>query len=289
MNFISKLFFMSFKYIHLKIMVKSFKTSNWRKTAIAIYKPPRDGKVYGTYEVDATNMLKYIQEKKEKGIRITVTNVITAAVARSLFFDVPVMNCFVRRGKLVQREHADIFLAVATRGKSVSGIIIPKAEEMNVQEIAEYQQKKLTRTRSKGKSSFKIKDTIGKIPWPFRILVVKFIKWWLFDMGFRLPFVKLKPDPFGSIGISNIGVFGLSTGYMALFPIANLPAILSIGSIKEKPVVINGEIVIRPMLPVSGTFDHRIMEADKIGVFKDGVEKRLLNPAILDTQEKGSH
>jgi hypothetical protein len=39
------------------------------------------------------------------------------------------------------------------------------------------------------------------------------------------------------------------------------------------------------MLPVSGTFDHRIMEADKIGLFKDGVERRLLHPKTLEEYE----
>jgi pyruvate dehydrogenase E2 component (dihydrolipoamide acetyltransferase) len=58
------------------------------------------------------------------------------------------------------------------------------------------------------------------------------------------------------------------------------------GKIKEKPVVVDGEITIRPMLPLSGTFDHRIVEGDKIGLLKDGAEKRLLHPELLDKPEK---
>lgn len=267
-------------------MSKPFKTSNWRKTAIAIYKAPRDGKIYGTYEVDATALLSYIKKKKEQGTRITVTNVVTAALARALYYDVPEINCFVRRGKLIQREHVDVFLAVATKGKNVTGLTIRNVEEMTLQEIARFQQEKLNARNQKPKrKSSDIRNSIGKIPWPFRVLVVGFIKWWIFDNGFPLPFVKMKKNAFGSIALSNIGVFGLSTGYMALWPIANLPAVFAMGAIKEKPVVIDGEITIRPMLPISGTFDHRIMEADKIGVLKDGVEHRLLHPTILEKKE----
>ena len=267
-------------------MKEKFTTSPWRKTAIAIYKPPRDGKVFGTYEVDATNLLNFIKKKKEQGTRITVTNVVTAAIARALYFDIPDMNCFVRRGKLVKRNNASVFLAVATKGKSVTGMVIPKAETMTVSEIATYQEEKLDRIKKGEKGSFNIVGSIGKIPWPFRGVVVKFIKWWLFDQGLPLPFVKMHKNPFGSIALSNIGVFGLQIGYMALWPIANLPMVLAMGNIEDKPVVIDDEIVIRPMLPVSGTFDHRIMEADKIGVFKDGVERRLHNPELLDVQEE---
>ena len=85
--------------------------------------------------------------------------------------------------------------------------------------------------------------------------------------------------------LSNIGVFGLPIGYLALWPIANLQVVLAMGIIQEKPVVVDGKITIRPMLPISGTFDHRITEADKIGAFKDAVEKRLLNPESLDKPE----
>ena len=279
----SKSIFIRVLYSELEnTMGDTLKTSNWRKTAIAIYKPPRDGKVYGTYEVDATNLLRYIDKQKKKGIRITVTNMLTSAVAHTLFYDIPEMNCFVRRGKLIQRKHVDVFLAVARKGKSVTGMIIHNAESMSVKELSEYQKNKLNSINKGKKDSINIANSIGKIPWPLRGLVVKFIKWWIFDMGFRFPFVKLNQDPFGSISISNIGVFGLDTGYMALFPIANYPAVLAMGAIKEKPVVIDGEIVVRPMLPVSGTFDHRIMEADKIGMLKDGVEHRLLNPHLLE-------
>jgi len=268
-------------------MVKKYPTSNWRKTAIAIYKAPRDGKIYGTYEVDATALLNYIQQKKEQNIRITVTNIVTAALARGVAFDVPEINCFVRRGKLVKREHVDVFLAVATKGKNVTGLVIPQAENMTIDDIAAFQQEKLKkRKHTQKKESYDIRNSIGKIPWPFRGLVVGFIKWWLFENGFPLPFVKMKKNPFGSIALSNIGVFGLSTGYMALWPIANLPAVFAMGAIQEKPVVIDGKIVVRPMLPISGTFDHRIMEADTIGVLKDGVEQRLLHPECLEIKKK---
>jgi pyruvate dehydrogenase E2 component (dihydrolipoamide acetyltransferase) len=269
-------------------MIKKIETDPWRKTAISIYGPPRDGKVFGTYEVDASPLLEFIKQKKKQGIRITVTNVVTAAISKTVFFDVPEMNCFVRRGKLVQREHVDVFLAVAQKGKPVTAIIIPKAEEKTVTEIAHYQQKKLEKTYSGKRKAYGIQYTVAKIPWPFRKYVIKFIKWWRFDNGFPLPFMKMRPNPFGSISISNIGVFGLSTGYLALLPIANLAAVISMGKIIEKPVVVDGEITIRPMLPISGTFDHRVVEGDKIGLLKTGAEKRLLNPETLDipTSEK---
>jgi hypothetical protein len=185
----------------------------------------------------------------------------------------------------VQREHVGVFLAVAIKGKGVSAIIIPNAENLTVTEIANYQKEKLEKINKNDHGSYNIFNSIGKIPWPFRGFVVKFLKWWIMDQGLRFPFMKIHKSPFGSIALSNIGTFGLPIGYLALWPIANLPAVIAMGKIKDKPVVINGEITIRSIIPISGTFDHRIVEADKIGIFKDGVEHRLLNPEILDKKE----
>jgi len=261
-------------------------TSSWRKVAISIYGPPKEGKVYGSYEVDATELLKFIEKKKKEGIRVTVTHVVTSAVARTLFYDTPEANCFVRRGRLMQREHADVFLAVAREGKSNSGMIIPKAESKTVTELSEYMNKKVKNVKSGKKQSFDLTKSLGKIPWPFRGAVIRFIKWWAFQNGFWLPGIKRRDSAFGSIAITNIGTFGLENGYLALFPIANLPAIIAMGQIKEKPVVVDGKIVIRPMLPLSGTFDHRIMDGDKIGFMTNAMERRLLNPQHLDEPEQ---
>lgn len=45
-------------------------------------------------------------------------------------------------------------------------------------------------------------------------------------------------------------------------PIINLPqsAVLGMHAIKDKPVVVNGEIVIRPIMVVALTYDHRLLD-----------------------------
>lgn len=269
-------------------MSKNPYESPWRKLAIAVYGAPNEGKVYGTYEIDVSKMLDYIEKKKDEGTRITVTNFVTAALARSLYEDAPEMNCFVQRGKLVPREDANVCVSIARKGgKGMTGLVIPKTHEMSVSEIAEYQQNRLSQKRSgKEKGTFGAKNAIAKVPWPFRRPVFKFVKWWAFEMGFKIPFVKIGRDPFGSIMLTNIGTFGLETGMVALFPIGKLPAVIAMGKIKEKPVAVDGEVKIRPMLPLTGTFDHRIADGGKIGDLANGIIDRLKNPAKLDQHNK---
>lgn len=83
----------------------------------------------------------------------------------------------------------------------------------------------------------------------------------------------------GTFTITNIGPIG-GTGFMAAI---NYPeaAILGLGRAQDKPVVRNGEIVIRKMLPLSLSFDHRIADGADAARMVTGVVNRLSDPNVL--------
>ena len=55
-----------------------------------------------------------------------------------------------------------------------------------------------------------------------------------------------------------------------------------LGKIEEKPVVRDGEIVIRTILPLTGTFDHRIVDGAQIGKLARGIKRNFRKPEWLD-------
>ena len=83
----------------------------------------------------------------------------------------------------------------------------------------------------------------------------------------------------GTFSITNGGVFGsmLST------PILNPPqsAILGMHGITERAVVVNGEIVIRPMMYLAMTYDHRIIDGREAVLFLRGIKESLEDPSRL--------
>jgi pyruvate dehydrogenase E2 component (dihydrolipoamide acetyltransferase) len=85
--------------------------------------------------------------------------------------------------------------------------------------------------------------------------------------------------------LSNIGTHGLTTGLPALFPAAKLPAVVIMGKSEIKAAVVDDEIIPRQILPLSGTFDHRIMDGGQIGKLARGIARRLGNPTGLDAPE----
>ncbi len=83
----------------------------------------------------------------------------------------------------------------------------------------------------------------------------------------------------GTISITNIG----SAGGMFFTPVINFPevAILGTGRITEKAVVKNGEIVIAPVMALSLSFDHRIIDGATAQNFLNYIKQLLSDPELL--------
>jgi len=83
----------------------------------------------------------------------------------------------------------------------------------------------------------------------------------------------------GTFTITNLGMFGVET----FTPIINPPetAILGVGRIVEKPVVIGKEIVIRPMMHLSLSFDHRVVDGAPAAQFLQKVKQILENSDLM--------
>ncbi len=101
------------------------------------------------------------------------------------------------------------------------------------------------------------------------------------DFGKRAQSNKITPDELqgGTFTISNGGVFGslMST------PIVNPPqsGVLGMHTIQERPVARDGQVVIRPMMYLALTYDHRIVDGREAVTFLKRIKDAVEEPARL--------
>lgn len=83
----------------------------------------------------------------------------------------------------------------------------------------------------------------------------------------------------GTFTITSLGMYDVD----GFTPIINLPecAILGIGRIVEKPAAVNGQVVIRPLMVLSLTFDHRINDGAPAARFLQRVKQLIERPYLL--------
>ncbi len=118
---------------------------------------------------------------------------------------------------------------------------------------------------------------VKNVDWKSILTIAKEIE----DLATRTRNQSIKPDELrgSTFSITNIGSIG---GEFAT-PILNYPecAILGMSKIEDKPVVREGQIVIRKMMNISLTFDHRIADGAYAARFANEVKKHLEDPNLL--------
>lgn len=92
---------------------------------------------------------------------------------------------------------------------------------------------------------------------------------------------KLRPEEYsgGTFAISNLGMFDVVEFTAVIDPAHG--AILAVGATQEQPVVVDGQIVVRKRMRLTGSFDHRIIDGAMGAKFLQELKKILENPVQL--------
>ena len=257
--------------------------TNWRKVASTIYQKPTDSKIYGTVELDVTEIEKYISKKRKEGVKTTITYLMTLIIGRAIRQDVMELNSYVKRGKIRQRDQVDATVSVLLKGGQMGSVKVENADQLTTEEISSKIGKEIADSRKGNENEdMQSKSMLSSIPWPFRNWVFRLFRMLTIKWGISMPGIGLDPNGFGSFMVSNIGSVGLDTGYGSLLPSSNISFVMILGTINKKPVVINDEIVMRKIMAISATLDHRVVDGSHGGRMFRVIKHLIKNPELLD-------
>ncbi len=257
--------------------------SNWRKVASTIYKKPIDSKIFGMVELDVTELERYVAEKRKEGVKTTLTYLITQIIGRGIRQEVPELNTYVKRGKIMQREKVDATVSVLLPGGQMGSVKIENADQLTTAEVSVFIGKKIAESRKGDENdAMQSKSLLAKLPWPIRNWFFKIYQTITIHWGISVPGIGLDSNSFGSFIVSNIGTVGLDTGYGSLLPSSNISFVFILGSINKKPVVIDDKIEIRRVMWLSSTLDHRVVDGSHGGRLFRVIKRMAKNPEILD-------
>lgn len=225
------------------------------------------------------------RDREATGERLTITHYVVKAVADVMAAH-PDLNVTLIRGKPVRRTAVDVFVQVAlpkqgegAGGADLSGVRVADADRKSVVEIARDLGARAHRVRvGEDQQMEKAKKTLDQVPHAVLKRMVHTLSNLSFDWGFDLTRMGVEPDPFGCAMVTNCSGFGVNTGFAPLVPIARTPVIFLLGRTEDRAVVVDGEVVVRPVMRVGGTFDHRLLDGYQIGVICTEFKRRLENP-----------
>ena len=200
-------------------------------------------------EIDMTELKKLratlVTQEETIGARITYTDILVLAAAKVLR-EFPIVNASLIENEIKLWEDINVGVAVALGGGTDGGLIVPVVKNAD-------------------------KKSLVEINRELKVMVEKA------RSG------KLMPDDVtgGTFTVTNLGAFGGGYGFGT--PIINQPesAIIGTGPIVDRPVVREGQIVIRPIMTYSFTFDHRVIDGAPATMFILRLTEVLENPGLL--------
>jgi pyruvate dehydrogenase E2 component (dihydrolipoamide acetyltransferase) len=255
-----------------------------RKLAIATWSAPREGNIYGKLSLDMTNALRYIDYLRgTSGQKITITHLVGKAAALA-FAQCPDINGRIFLGRYIPHNTVDMaFLVSLEGGKDLAKFKVTNMDKKSVVAIAEELAQGADRLRHGKDANFEKPKTLIKILPTWLIRPMLWLTGYLTGaMGINARCFGLEKFPFGAAVITSVGMFGVDEGFAPPTPFARVPVYVTIPEIKKRPVVVNDEIVIRPMLDLTVTVDHRFLDGHRGAMVAKILRNLLENPWQLD-------
>jgi pyruvate dehydrogenase E2 component (dihydrolipoamide acetyltransferase) len=258
--------------------------TGWRRIAGAIWGDPRDPQIYGALDIDASALLGAMEKLRAAGHHVTPTHFVGRALAQALV-EVPDLNAQIRGGRILPRKSVDIFFITSVKGgNDLSGVKCVDVPSKSVVAIAaELAARSGALRRGEDKEFSLTKRTMDALPHPILKLMLRAAAM-LSHRGVNLKAMALKAYPFGSGMVTSVGMFGLPQGFAPLAWMYGVPILVLVGELGERAVVVDHEIVVRPILPITATLDHRYVDGWHISRAMKAFRGYLQNPAEFEPE-----
>ena len=261
---------------------KPIEISSFRQMATVTWDHPFDPSIYGFLDFFAEPLEKRLEELRAAGARVTITHLVSRALAIVLQRQ-PDLNVILRRRRLWKRQRVDVFLQVAMPdptglGKTdLSGVKVLDADKKTAIEMAKEVDQRVELVRKREDPELqKSKNMIAKIPRFILKGIVRFFAWCQREPNWRMKWAGMPKDPFGSAMITSLGMLGIETAFAPLFPLGGPPIIILVGAIKLQPICLDdGTIVARRTLRLCGSFDHRVVDGFHLAQMSAELKKLL--------------
>lgn len=207
---------------------------------------------YIFFEIDVTKLVSVrdnlLGREQELGTRVSLTAIYARAVALACQH-VPICNATLADHEITIWDNVNVGIAVALpgRGEYDSGLMVPVVRNVETKGL---------------------------------LAIDREIK----DLVHRARSGALTPEDMadGTITISSTGGF-MPGAWMVSTPLLNLPQVVNFqpGSQLQKPIVIDGKVEVRTILPCGLSFDHRAMDGEPAARFARKVSDLLGNPELM--------
>lgn len=228
--------------------------------------------VHGLVELDVTEPRLRIGDVEP---RVSWTGFVLASVARAVALH-PEVNTRMAGNQILAFEHVDVGATVERhwQGRTALDIVVvPDADRRSCAEVTE-----LLRRAKYGPPQphppTGVTRALVRLPGPLRRAAIR--------VAATRPGVAATFGP--AVGVTSIGMFTGSWGWAV--PLAPLTLVVTVGGVVDRPVVHEGRVVVRPMIPLTLSFDHAVVDGAPAARFTETLRTLVESAAALEEPER---
>ena len=224
--------------------------------------------VHALVELDVGKARATIRRSPEP---VTWTAFVIASVARAVALH-PDLNARMSGSRVVTFDRVDIGATVERpgEGRPVLDIVVVRgADRLGCAEITrQLQEAKVGPAPTHPQRGLVVQ--VLRLPGPLRRTAIR--------LAASRPAVAATLGP--AVGVTSIGMFTRGWGWA--IPLAPLTVIATVGAVVDRPAVVDGAVVARPMLPLTLSFDHAVVDGAPAARFVETLRGLVETAAVLD-------
>ena len=253
-----------------------------RKVAVATWSAPREGRLMTRLVVDADPVLDYVASRRAAGAKgLTAMHVVGVAAARALHV-VPDANSRVLGGRVVPFDDIAVGYAVDVgRGTDLAPVTIRGADRLTPAQMATAVWSGVKALREGTDAGFALSARVAAAV-PTLLMRPLMTATSVLLGGLGLDVLGQKGHPLGAVFISNVAPLGVEEVFLAPVPFARAHVYIALGTVTERAVVRDGQVVPVRQFTLCMTGDHRLVDGVQCAIYFEALLGMLRDPTVLD-------
>ena len=253
----------------------------YRRLMFFVMRTRNESAVYYDDAIEADGLLRYLERAKDK-FGVDMTHIVVGAMNITLAEN-PTMNRFIVGRRMYQRKHRELTFSMKRKAMDkkakLAVVKLQMKDEDTFRDLVERMNASITHQRSGKKThadkEYQLFDLLPRTG-------LRFFTWFFHALDYvnLLPYAFTKEDGlYTSCVIANLGSLGMKPAYHHLYEWGTSSLFVMVGQIEERPVVVDGEVVIKKFLPTRYSYDERIDDGLSAAYGMQTLKRVLENPA----------
>ena len=245
---------------------------------IATWNDAGDPSVFGRIEVDLTNIDAFLERFNiaNPDSKLTYTVIFARALGQGLSSSKKLFGkiCF---GQFVPQPSVDLSVLVDVQGNNLANVVLEGCNLNSITSLNEQLRSRVRDLKTGNNKELNEKMKLMRFVPSFIIQLILIVTTWItYDLGIPIPFLKMKSNNYGFGILTNVVAFNVHDATAPLVPFLKTVIVALMNTPRMRPVVVDGEIVVRKIMNFNITYDHR---------FGDGVDAVNMLRAVSEVFE----